>query len=130
MKTTSRENVQQKRAGREVIFLEHWFAGSGVRKPRREIKGSALDILFWRFKAHKGVCAVPSKSQWKNIVFWKGKFKSNLGKVCFFYQHCFTKVIDTYCCDEKHGKQLSIITPLVKNNTHFGNRNHTTLPWP
>ena len=45
--------VQQKRAGREVVFLEHWFAGSGVRMPRREIKGSALDILFWRFKAHR-----------------------------------------------------------------------------
>jgi hypothetical protein len=36
--------------------------------------------------------------------------------VWLFYQHCFTKVIVTFCCDEKPRKQLST-TPLVKN-TH------------
>ena len=67
-------------------------------------------FLFWRFKAHKWVCAEPSKSQCKNTAFWKGKLKSYLGlaRCVFLYQHCFTKVIDTCCRDEIHGKQLSI----------------------
>ena len=30
--------------------------------------------------------------------------ESYLGKVCIFYQHCFTKITETYCCDEKHDK--------------------------
>ena len=38
--------VQQKKVGWEVIFSELEFAGSGVRKPRREFKGSALVPFF------------------------------------------------------------------------------------
>jgi hypothetical protein len=37
--------VQQKRVGRELVFVEHWVAGSGVRKPRRELEGTALELL-------------------------------------------------------------------------------------
>ena len=38
--------AQQKQVGLEVIFSEVGFAGSGARKPRRELEGSALDSLF------------------------------------------------------------------------------------
>ena len=34
--------AQQKQVGWEVMFSELGFAGSGARKPRRELKGSAL----------------------------------------------------------------------------------------
>ena len=34
--------AQQKQVGWEVIFAEHGFAGSGARKPRWELEGSAL----------------------------------------------------------------------------------------
>ena len=39
--------AQQKQVGLEVIFSEHWFAGSGARKlkPRPELEGSALDFV-------------------------------------------------------------------------------------
>ena len=37
--------AQQKQVGWEVIFSELGFAGSGARKPRRELEGSALDFL-------------------------------------------------------------------------------------
>ena len=45
--------AQQKQVGWEVIFSELGFAGSGARKPRQELKGSALDFfcsLFWGFR--------------------------------------------------------------------------------
>jgi hypothetical protein len=49
--------VQQKRVGRELIFVEHWVAGSGAHKPRWELEGSALKPLpstfLWCFKAQK-----------------------------------------------------------------------------
>ena len=38
--------VQQKKVGWEVIFSELGFAGSRVRKPRREFEGSALEPFF------------------------------------------------------------------------------------
>ena len=40
--------MQQKNVGwaREVIFSELGFAGSGVRKPRQEFEGSALEPFF------------------------------------------------------------------------------------
>ena len=37
--------LQQKKVGWEVIFSELGFAGSGARKPRRELEGSALDFF-------------------------------------------------------------------------------------
>jgi len=37
--------AQQKQFNWEVIFSELGFAGSGARKPRRELEGSALDFL-------------------------------------------------------------------------------------
>ena len=37
--------AQQKQVGWEVIFSELGFAGSGARKPRRELEGSALDFF-------------------------------------------------------------------------------------
>ena len=37
--------AQQKQVGWEVIFSEVGFAGSGAHKPRRELKGSALDFF-------------------------------------------------------------------------------------
>ena len=37
--------AQQKQVGWEVIFSELGFAGSGVRKPWRELKGSALNFF-------------------------------------------------------------------------------------
>ena len=36
---------QQKQVDWEVIFSELGFAGSGARKPRRELEGSALDFF-------------------------------------------------------------------------------------
>ena len=39
------EYAQQKQVGWEVIFSELGFAGSGVRKPRLELKGNALDFF-------------------------------------------------------------------------------------
>ena len=89
-------------------------AGDQGQRPRHFIlafQGSQLSL-----------CSTngPSKGEWKNTAFWKGKFTSYLGKVrVFFYQHCFPKVIDTYCRHEKHGKQLSINT--------IGNKRHTLV---
>ena len=37
--------AQQKQVGWEVIFSELEFAGSGARKPRQELEGSALDFF-------------------------------------------------------------------------------------
>ena len=37
--------AQQKQVGWEVIFSELGFAGSGARKPRWELEGSALDFF-------------------------------------------------------------------------------------
>ena len=39
------KDALQKQVGWEVIFSELGFAGSGARKPRRELKGSALDFF-------------------------------------------------------------------------------------
>ena len=37
--------AQQKQVDWEVIFSELGFAGSGARKPRRELEGSALNFF-------------------------------------------------------------------------------------
>ena len=46
--------VQQKKVAWEVIFSELGFAGSGVRKPRREFEGSALEPFFHVFLSLNG----------------------------------------------------------------------------
>ena len=60
----------------------------------------------------------------QHLNFGRENSNHTLARCVFFYQHCFTKVKDTYCCDEKHGKQLYINTigkkkhTLVTENTH------------
>jgi hypothetical protein len=49
------------------------------------------------------------------IIPWQG--------VSFFYPYCFTKVIDTYCCDEKHNnlhKKFNI-SPLYQKTKSLKN---------
>ena len=78
--------AQQKQVDWEVIFSEVGFAGSGARKPRRELEGSALDFFAACFEASGGfncVSKVLLKSQCKKYGIWKlkGKIKPHLGKV-------------------------------------------------
>ena len=90
--------AQQKQVGWEVIFSELGFAGSGARKPKRELEGSALDFFAACSEASGGFnCAskVRLKSQCKNIAFGRGKSNHTLARCAFFYQHCFTNVIET-----------------------------------
>ena len=90
--------AQQKQVCWKVIFSEVGFAGSRARKPRRELEGSALDFFLQLVLRPQGGfnCAskVLLKSQCKKYGIWKGKIKPHLGKVCIFYQHCFTKIIE------------------------------------
>ena len=68
--------AQQKQVGWEVIFSELGFAGSGARKPRRELEGSALDFFAACSEASGGfncVSKVLLKSQCKNMAFGRGK---------------------------------------------------------
>ena len=109
---TSGEVLQQKRASREVVVLEHCFAGSGAHKPRRELEGSALyNFVFGFSRLTSEFVQYPRPQLQKASVkiqhFGRENSNHTLAR-CFFYQHCFTKVIDTYCHDEKHRKQLSI----------------------
>jgi hypothetical protein len=41
--------AQQKRVGRELVFVEHWVAGSGARKPQQELEVGALEPLLPTF---------------------------------------------------------------------------------
>ena len=50
MKTTSREECTAKKSWQGGRFLELYFAGSGARKPRRELEGCALEISFLAFQ--------------------------------------------------------------------------------
>ena len=98
--------MQQKKLAGRSFFSKLGFAGSGARKPRREFKGSALEPFFHVFLRLNGALIVNYhiKASVKLVTFdrenqiipWQG--------VYFFYQHCFTKIIETYCCDEKHDK--------------------------
>ena len=100
--------MEQKKVGWEVIFSELGLAGSGARKPRREFEGSALEpflhvvlrfngvlnvLLNYHIKASVKLMTFDRKNQ---FIPWQG--------VYFFYQHCFTKIIEANCCDENHGK--------------------------
>ena len=86
--------AQQKQVGWEVIFPEVGFAWSGARKPRLELKGSALDFFAACSEASGGFNCVSKellKSQCKNYGIWKGKIKPHLGKVCIFLPTLFYK---------------------------------------
>ena len=89
--------MQQKKVGWEVIFSEFelGFAGSGVRKPRREFEGSALEPFFHVVLRPYGALIVRFKYHIKASVtimaFGKGKIKSYLGKVCIFLPTLFYK---------------------------------------
>ena len=48
------------------------------------------------------------------MAFGRGKSNHTLARCAFFYQHCFTKIIETLCCDESPGKKIHT---LVKENT-------------
>jgi hypothetical protein len=75
--------AQQKQVGWEVIFSELGFAGSGERKPRWELEGSALNFfcsLFLGFRGFNCGSKVLLKSQCKKCGIWKGKIKPHLGK--------------------------------------------------
>ena len=41
--------AQQKQVGWEVMFSEHGLAGTGARKPRWELEGSALNFFLSLF---------------------------------------------------------------------------------
>jgi hypothetical protein len=38
------------------------------------------------------------------MAFGRGKSNHTLARCAFFYQHCFTKIIETQCCDESPDK--------------------------
>ena len=100
------EYMQQKKVGWEVIFSELGFAGSRARKPRRVFEGcSAFEPFFhvvlrlngvlnvqlnyiYQIKTSVKLMTFDRKNQ---IIPWQG--------VYFFDQHCFTKIIEAYCCD-------------------------------
>ena len=101
--------MQQKKVGWEVIFSELRFAGSGAHNPRWEFEGSTLEPFFhvvvrlniWGFNC---VVKLPHKSQCKTYRICQGKSNHTLARCVFFYQHSCTKIIEAYCCDEKHDK--------------------------
>ena len=64
--------AQQKQVGWEVIF------------PCSEASGG-----------FNCVSKVLLKSQCKKYGIWKGKINNTLARCAFFYQHCFTKIIET-----------------------------------
>ena len=91
--------MQQKKLAGRSFFSKLGFAGSGARKPQREFEGSTLEPFF--------LCCF--EAEWALIVSLKyhikasvtimafGREKSNhtLARCVFFYQHCFTKHIET-----------------------------------
>ena len=81
--------AQQKQVGWEVIFSELGFAGSGARKPWRELEGSALDFFAACSEASGSfncVGKVPLKSQCKKIWHLGGENQTTpwLGVYFFF----------------------------------------------
>ena len=103
--------MQPKKVGWEVVFKisELGFAGSGARKPQWEFEGRSLEPFFHAFLRLNGAlinCVVKllHKSQCKTYRICQGKSNHTLARCVFFYQHCFTKIIEAYCCDKKHDK--------------------------
>jgi len=50
IKYTSGEVCKAKKSWQGGRFFEHWFAGSGARKPLQELECSALDNCFLAFQ--------------------------------------------------------------------------------
>ena len=67
----------------------HFFQNSGSRGSGRIRPGG----LKYHIKASVTLMA-----------FGREKSNHTLARCVFFYQHCFTKIIDTKCCDEKYDK--------------------------
>ena len=78
------------------------FAGSGARKPQWEFEGSALKQFFHVVLRLNGALIVQLNYHIKAsvilMVFGRGKSNHTLAiaRCVFFYQHCFTKIIETY----------------------------------
>ena len=53
------------------------------------------------------------------MAFGRGKSNHTLARCAFFYHHCFTKIIETECCDESPDNNTigKKIHTLVKENT-------------
>ena len=114
--------TQQKQVGWEVIFSELGFAGSGARKPRRELEGSSLDFFAACSEASGGfncVSKVLLKSQCKKYGIWKGKIKPHHGKVCISLPTLFYKNHRNIMLWWK-----SWYTSLVKNYTLWEKKTH------
>ena len=92
------KDAQQKQVGWKVIFSEHGFAGSGACKPWWELEGSTLDFLQLVLRL-QGASIVQVKyylkASVKNMAFGSGNSNHTLARCAFFYQHCFTKIIET-----------------------------------
>ena len=79
IKYTSGEVCTAKKSWRVGLFFRALVCRvRGRVSPSGSSRAVPSTFCFWRFKAHKWVCAVPSKSQCENTAFWKGKFKSTL----------------------------------------------------
>ena len=81
--------AQQKQVGWEVIFSELGlnFAGSGARKPRRELEGSALDFFAACSEALGGFNCVSNvllKASVKNMAFGRETSNHTLARCAFF----------------------------------------------
>ena len=89
--------AQQKQVGWEVILSELGFAGSRVRKPRRELEGSALNFfcsLFWGFRGLQLCKKVLPKSRCKEDTrcfsgrssesWWEREDRCTVVGRCFF----------------------------------------------
>ena len=102
--------MQQKKVGYKVIFFKTRarrvrgaYAPAGVRgqRPRAvflccfEAQWALIVYLKYHIKASVTIMAFSRENQ---IIPrpWQG--------VYFFYQHCFTKNIETQCSDGKHDK--------------------------
>ena len=91
-----------------------FFQNLGSRGPGRISPGgrsrAAPSTFFAACSETSGgfncVSKVLLKSQCKNMAFGRGKSNHTLARCAFFYQHvhCFTKIIETQCCDESPDK--------------------------
>ena len=89
--------MQQKKLAGRSFFSKVGLAGSRARKPRQEFEGSALEPFFHVVLRLNGALIVQLRDRIKASVtimaFDRGK--SNYTRCVFFYQHCFTKIIET-----------------------------------
>ena len=81
----------------------HFFQNLGSQGPGRVSPGGSSRAAPSTFfgacsEASVGfncVSKVLLKSQCKKYGIWKGKSNHTLARCAFFYQHCFTKIIET-----------------------------------